>query len=165
MGELGEAVQVRGGEHAGFVDDECRASGELPFGAWSLGTGPLVEQLGDRIGAHAGLAFQHLRRFGSGSNTEHLAAVSFKVGHGCTKHGGLAGTGGADDHDERIMSSDGGRCLGLQQVESITLDGPRRLRLVELGVDRPGKDRFLLGDHLVAGDVGRGRLDPQRPTI
>ena len=52
VGESGESVEVAGGEHAGFVDDDGGAGGESPsWVGWSVGAVPFVEEFGD--GGHA----------------------------------------------------------------------------------------------------------------
>ena len=57
IGQDREVVEVTGGQHAGLVHDERRPARQLPHRAGgAIGSGVFVEQLGDRIRRHAGLA-------------------------------------------------------------------------------------------------------------
>ena len=56
VGETCQLVEVSGVEHAGFVDDDGGAGGELPGGVgWPVGVLPFVEEFGDGVGPQAGL--------------------------------------------------------------------------------------------------------------
>ena len=132
---------------------------------WPVGAVPFVEQLGDGVAVHPGLTFQDPGGFGGGGDTEHRPIPRRQVLHGPLQGGGLAGAGRADHHDQTVGAGDRRGGVGLQHVEPVPVDGGRRLRLVGLGVDRPGQHPFLLGEDRVAGDVRGGRLQPDRTAI
>ena len=56
-------------------------------------------------------------------------------------------------------------------ASACSTSSPSRVTVVEgcgsasLGVEHPGQDRFLLGDHRGAGDLGGDRFDPHRSPI
>ena len=114
---------------------------------------------------HPRLTPEYLCGFGGRGDTEHRPTLRLQVGDGGGEHGGLAGTGRADDHHQPVLTGDGGGGVRLEHIEAVPLDRWRWLRVVELGVEHPGEDRFLLGEDVVAGDLGGDRLDPHRPTI
>ena len=81
------------------------------------------------------------------------------------EHRGLAGTGGTDDHHQPVVTGGRRGGVGLQHIEPVTAHRRRRCRFVGLGVDRPGEDRFFLGEDRFAGDVRGDGFDPHRPAI
>jgi hypothetical protein len=55
--EVGEAVEVGGGEQAGFVDDQpCRSRESPLIAGWPVGLRPFVEEFGDGVGSDTGAA-------------------------------------------------------------------------------------------------------------
>ena len=99
--EVKEAIEVSGGEHAGFVDDDDVAWGERPNGGESLVVVP-VEELSDGLRGHAGFAAQHLGSCRGVGETDHLIAGVVPRTSSDAQHGGLAGTGGPD-HDVDVV--------------------------------------------------------------
>lgn len=118
FGELDEVVQVRGREHARFVDDQRGARRESPFGCRSGGSVPVVEQFGDRVGGHAGVAVQHPCRLRRRGEPHHRATVAVQVGHRRGEHARLPRTRRPDDHCELVPARN--RCCGvaLHHVEA-----------------------------------------------
>ncbi len=166
VGELGEVVEVVGGEQAGFVDDQPGALWESPLVAGcSVGLGPFVEEFGDGVGSDAGAVGEHVGGLGGRRDGEHRSVVEAEVVDGGAQHGGLAGAGGSDDDHERVVAGDGSCGVGLLRVESVGVDGARRLRGRRVVVHRPGEDPFLLGEDVVARQVRGDRFDPHRSSI
>ena len=124
VGEGDELVEGWCGEHAGFVDDECRAGRKLELGRWwPVGALPFVKQLGDGVGGNAGVALDRSGRLRGRRDGEHDPALCMKVVGGGGEHAGLAGAGGADDEDQPIVAGDGRCGIGLQRVETFPVDG------------------------------------------
>jgi hypothetical protein len=59
-------------------------------------------------------------------DAEHGPAGAAQILGGGAQGGGLAGTGGADDEDEAIVSGDGCSGAGLEDVEVLRAHGGRR---------------------------------------
>ena len=58
-GEFDQLVQARGAQHARLVDDQRRATRQPPrVFRWPVRPGPFVDEFGDRVTGHPGLAFQ-----------------------------------------------------------------------------------------------------------
>ena len=166
VGEGDELVEGGCREHAGFVDDECRAGRQLELGRrWPVGALPFVEQLGDGVGGNAGVALDRSGRLRGRRDGEHDTTLCVKVVGGGGEHAGLAGPGRADDEDEPIVAGDGRCGIGLQRIETVPVDGGGGCGRVGLGGHRPRQDRFLLGEHRLGREPGRGRFDPHRPAI
>ena len=119
VGEVDEAVQGGGADHAGLVDDQRRADRE-PIGVERTPVGPVpfVEQLGDGVGGHAGVSLQDTGRLGRRGDTEHGPVPRRQVVDGPFEHGGLAGAGRSHDEDEPVGAGDGGGGVGLQDVQA-----------------------------------------------
>ena len=59
FGELDELVEVAGAEHPGLIDDQRATRWQLPPRiGWPVGSGPFVEEFGDCVARHPGLALQ-----------------------------------------------------------------------------------------------------------
>ena len=72
VGEGDELVEGGCREHAGFVDDECRAGRKLELGQWwPVGALPFVKQLGDGVGGDAGVALDRSGRLRGRRDREH----------------------------------------------------------------------------------------------
>ena len=71
--KIHEAIEVSGGEHAGFVDDDHVAWGEHPAGGRGAVVVP-VEELGDGLRRHTGLATQHVGGCRGVGEADHLVA-------------------------------------------------------------------------------------------
>ena len=149
VGELGQAVEVAGGEHAGLVDDHGGAGGRGATVGREVGrSGPFVEEFGDGV---ASSSRSRLRSFRAPSRsvrarTRHGPGPAEVVDRGF-EHGGLAGPGRSDDQHEPVLPGDGCGGVDLHHVERprlIVTDGCG----VELVVDRPGQDVFFLGENL-----------------
>ena len=65
VGELDQLMQVAGAEHPGLINDQCCSLGEPPplFG-WTVWSGPFMDEFGDSVARHFGLAFQCSGHFG-----------------------------------------------------------------------------------------------------
>ena len=158
-------VQIGGRHHPGFVDDQRRPLGQPPHRLRAGGLGPFVEQLRDRVGRHPGLAFQHPRRLRGRRDTEHPTPLLVEIVDRGAKHRGLAGTRRSDHHHQPVAAGDRGSSVGLQHIETLGGDRGRRGGWVELGVEGPGDDRFLLADHLTRRHLRGDGFDPHRPPI
>ena len=166
VGEDDELVEGGCREHAGFVDDQCRAGRKLELGRWwPVGALPFVKQLGDGVGGNAGVALDRSGRLRGRCDGEHDPAVCVKIVGSGGEHAGLAGAGGPDDEDEPIVAGDGRCGIGLQRVETVLVDGGGGCGRAGLGGHRPRHDRFLLSEHRPRREPGRGRFDPHRPAI
>jgi hypothetical protein len=79
----------------------------------AVGAAEFVEQLGDSVGADAGVALERagcLRRRRDG---EHVTTLCVEVVGGSGEHAGLAGTGRSDHEHEPIVSGHGRCGIGL----------------------------------------------------
>ena len=124
-----------------------------------------MEQLGDGVGAHAGVPFEHPGCFRRRGDTEHGTTLGVQVVDGGGEHPRLARTGRTDHQHETVLAGHRGGGVGLQHIEAGALDGPRRRRGFGLSIDRPGENPLLLDEHRLGGEPRRRWLDPQRATI
>ena len=92
-----------------------------------VGVVEVVEELGDGVCQHAGLRSEDPGRLGCRGEPDHRAGVCVEIGDGGFEHACLAGTGGADDEDESIVSCDRTRCVVLTVVEGVVRDRGRRV--------------------------------------
>ena len=72
-GEVDEKIEVSGGEHAGFIDDEDVARSDRPPGGQALVV-VHVEELGHGLGGHVGFAAQDVGGGGGVGEADHLVA-------------------------------------------------------------------------------------------
>ena len=86
---------------------------------WPVGALPFVEQLGDGVGADAGVALEGAGRLRRRRHREHDPTVRVQVVGGGGEHAGLAGTGRADDQHEPVVAGDRRRGVGLQRIETV----------------------------------------------
>ena len=117
VGEDGEPAQVAGVEHPGFVHDQRRGRWQLPVRVGSFWSGPFVEQFGDRVGSHPGLAFEDTGGFGRGRHAEYRAMMVVEIVDRGGEHRGLAGAGGTNDHHQPVLAGGCGGGFGLQHIE------------------------------------------------
>ncbi len=106
-------------KHPGLIHDERCGRWQLPVRVGALGAGPFVEEFGDGVGQHPGLAFQDTSRFGRGRHAEDRAVVVVEIVDRSGQHRGLAGAGGTDDHHEAVVAGGCGGGVGLQHIESV----------------------------------------------
>ena len=88
-----------------------------------------------------------------------------EVGDSGGEHRRLARPRRTDDHHEPVGTGDGGGGVGLQHVQAFRVDRGDGVGGSVWVVERPGEDRFLLGEDPPAGHLRRDRFDPHRPTI
>ena len=166
FGEGDELVEGVGADHPGLVDDDRRPGRKVVGGEWwPVVAVPLVDQFGDGVCAQPDVTLHDAGRFRRRRHPEHDPAIPLQVVDGGLQHAGLAGTGRADHQHQPVLSGDGGRGVGLQHVQPRHVDGGRRCRVGGLGVERPRHDVFFLGEHGVAGEVWRDRVQPHRAAI
>ena len=79
---------------------------------------PFVEQLGDRVGGHAGVSLQDTGGLGGRGDTEHGPVPRRQVVDGPFQQGGLAGAGRSHDDDELVGAGHGRGGVGLEDVEA-----------------------------------------------
>lgn len=92
VGEGDEAGERTGADHSGFVDNHRRTGGqEVVAQRWPVAAFPFVEQLGDGVGAHSGVALECACGFRGRGNTEHTSPLRGEVGYGAAQGARLAG--------------------------------------------------------------------------
>ena len=166
VGERDDLVEGGGGQHAGLVDHQRGAGGQLELGQrWPVGPLVLVEELGDRVGCDAGVALDRSCCLCGGRHREHDPAMCAEVVGGRLEHAGLAGAGRSDDEDEPVAA--GHRCCGgsLQGIETVAVDRRGGCGRVGLGGHRPREDRLLLGQDGLGCEPWGGGLDPHRTAV
>lgn len=163
-GESNELVEGAGAAHAGLVDDDRRAGRQL-VAVVGLPCAPLVEQLGDGVGGHAGLVAQHLGGLGGGRHAEEGPPLAAKVLDGAAEGRRLARAGRADHENEPIVACDRRGGVGLQDVEAVPVEAGRRVGRSVVGVDDEGEDALLLGQHALMGEVGFAGGEPDRAAV
>lgn len=163
-GELCECVEVSGPQHPCLVDDQ-RGVRREPVLVMGLPVAPLVEQLGDRGGLHAGLVPEDLGRLGGGGDGEDMAPLGAQVGGGPAERGCLAGAGWSNDEHERVVAGDGCGGIGLEDVEPGPVQSGRRASGLAVGVDGEQEDPLLLGEDTLGGEVRFDRGDPDGPAV
>ena len=167
LSEHDELVQRRCADHAGLVDDHRRPSRQPPPVAWwTIGAVPLVEQFGHGVGGDAGVVFEDTGGLGGRRQPEQRPPLAVQVVDGGSQHAGLAGTGRTDhQHQPRRRRRQRPPPLACNTSSPHGVHGGRRCRRVQLRVDRPGDDVFLLGQHRLGREARGGRFDPHRSSI
>ena len=151
VGEGGEAMELVGGDHPGFVDDDGRPAGQIVgVGGWSIGR-VFEEKLVDCVGGRSGLGGEDFGGDGGGCDAEYGPAFGVELVDRGLECGGLAGAGGADYEDEVGVAGHGCGRLGLG-------DGDRNFgssgccsrvgRSVEEPAFGPGCEIVFLGEDL-----------------
>jgi hypothetical protein len=164
VGEVGELVEVGGGEHAGLVDDDRRAGGEPPgrFG-WPVGACHSWRSLATVSRSHAGPGFEDTGRLRGGGEPEHRPPLPVRSVDRGVEHGGLAGAGGPTTNTSRSWPATAAAASVCIASKPTRPHGGGGLGWVELVVDRPGEDVFFLGED-VARWCGGGRTVRSTPT-
>ena len=161
-----ELVKGAGAQQPGFVHNDGRAGRQsVLLKRGSVGSAPLMEQLGHGVGGHAGFAGQDAGGLGRRRDAEHRPPPGVQVVHGTPERGRLAGAGGPDDQHQLVATGDRRRSIGLQDVQPVPIEGGRLVRAVDLGVHGPGQHALLLGQDRVTGQVRGGGLDPHRTPV
>ena len=167
LGEVDELVQGAGAEHAGLVDDHRgrrsgagsggRGAGRRRVHSWSSLATVSVSMPVSSARTWAALAVgatpNTVRPWRRRSSTARRSMVVLPVPAGPTTT------------TSRSCAGDRRGGVGLEDVEPVPVDGGRRCRVVELGVDGPGQDPFLLGQDRRGGVVGAVGFQPHRPAI
>ena len=134
---------------------------------WPVGAVPLVEQLGDGVGGHAGLAFQDAGRLGRRGDTEHRP-VPRRPGRRRRARSMvvLPAPAGPTTTTSRSVPATAAAASACNTSSPARIDGRSTV---------PGSSAWasiaqvrtvlLLGEDRVAGEVRGGRLQPHRPAI
>ena len=132
---------------------------------WPVGALPFVEQLGDGVRAHPGVALEHAGRFRRRRHPEHGAPCSWRSATAAASMRVLPAPAGPTTRTRRSSPATEAAASACSTSSPSPFDRRGRGRWFGLGVDRPGDDVFLLGEHGFGGEAWRGRFDPQRAAI
>ena len=113
------------------VSDIDAAGGEaVAEFRWPVAALPLVKQLGERVGQHAGLAFEDPGSLRRRCHAEHGAAVATQVVDGGAQRGRLAGSGRTDDEHETVEAGMMRAVARIAALDSV-LEPPCVIRIEE----------------------------------
>lgn len=157
--EPGEFGEFRSGQHAGLVDDHCRARWKIePCAGWS-GEAVLNQEYVECVRCDPGLLGQHFGGGGGGRHPEHDPACGFNLGDCWCQRGCLPGAGRADDQHDVGVARDCARGGGLGDVQLLRAADDRVGILAavtrEAPIDPVDQGLFLIEDRLAGqGAVG-----------